>query len=281
MPCTFRWRPQSKNTGGLFDAIVIERAGPFNANLQFPLSGTCLDNTSSHIRGKHTGSHTDRLRFCSIGRLQRSWGHPYDACDTKSTHTKGCNHPFSFVTSRVHDHYSFFPPQPLRSDGTVRAAINSVDKKNPHPLPDTQKLRHCLDMNTQTKPPGRVDALARTILTPLLCVAAGCEAPSATSYQHVSRGMSEAQVQEILGRPSSRLKQSPSATDQAWAERWHWGDTLSTRATNAIMPDQPPPPQIGTVWFDASGQVVRAEAPQPTTSEPLDTPWLPPAIPAR
>ena len=71
MPCTFRWRPQSKNARGLFYAVVIERAGPFNAYLQFPLSGTCLDNTSSHIRGKHAGSHTNRLGFCSIGRLQR------------------------------------------------------------------------------------------------------------------------------------------------------------------------------------------------------------------
>ncbi|MBT5582890.1 MAG: hypothetical protein HOJ54_02670, partial [Phycisphaerae bacterium] len=96
-------------------------------------------------------------------------------------------------------------------------------------------------MNTQTKPPVRVGVLARTILTPLLCVAASCESPTATSYQHVSSGMSEAQVQEILGRPSSKLQQSPSATDQTWTERWHWGDTLSTRATNAIMPDQPPP----------------------------------------
>jgi hypothetical protein len=177
-------------------------------------------------------------------------------------------------------HYGLSTPATMT--GYCRlCGINSVDNKNPQPLPDAQKLGHCLDMSPQAKHPNRAGVLARAILSTLLFTIVGCASPGATSYQHITNGMSEAQVQEVLGPPSSKLKQSPAGADQTWTERWHWSDNLGTLASSVAIPDQPPAPQLGTVWFDSSGLVVRFQTPRPRSAEPLDTPWLPPAIPAR
>jgi hypothetical protein len=118
------------------------------------------------------------------------------------------------------------------------------------------------------------------ILTTLTILAAGCRTPREGSFEGVSLGMSEAEVIEVLGQPSSRLSVAEDDGNGSWAYRWHWGDTLGTLATNAAMPDQPPPSRVWTVWFNADGRVV--ETASPATSRGHEpAPWQPPPRPAR
>jgi len=122
---------------------------------------------------------------------------------------------------------------------------------------------------------------ARITLMGLILGLVGCRAPAPNSFASVSLGMSKDEVVALLGRPSSRMQHPEDETRSAWQERWHWGDTLGTLATNAAMPDQPPPPRLWTVWFDSKGKVLRVEAPDMAREAGRDTPWLPPTIPPR
>ena len=136
-------------------------------------------------------------------------------------------------------------------------------------------------MSPPPEQPGRAFGLARTTLLAAVGALAGCRAPESTSFASVATGMSEDEVVALLGAPSSRLHPPEDDTDRLWRERWHWGDTLGTLATNAAMPDQPPPPRLWTVWFDADGRVLRVESPHEQHTGVHDTPWLPPTIPPR
>jgi hypothetical protein len=118
----------------------------------------------------------------------------------------------------------------------------------------------------------------RTLLLSLVVALCGCQARTAAQFASIQPGMNEQQVLEHLGQPSSRLK-APEASEEVshrWAHRWHWGDTLSTSLSNSMFPDQPPPPTLGTIWFDADGRVLAVQAPMradsPEATGPID-PW--------
>jgi len=117
-------------------------------------------------------------------------------------------------------------------------------------------------------------------LTLLVLVAlAGCQARPPAAFSRVALGMTADQVREILGQPSSTID-APAATpgDPAmqWATRWQWGDTLSTSATSALFPDQPPSSHLGAVWFDGSERVVGVQIPDPASAiRPVDR-WAEP-----
>lgn len=136
-------------------------------------------------------------------------------------------------------------------------------------------------MNRPAEQPNRAYGLARTTLMGLLITLVGCHAPAQTSFARVTPGMSEQDVVALLGAPSSRVHPQEDERDRVWQERWHWGDTFGTIATNAVMPDQPPPARLWTVWFDADGTVLRVESPTDGRDGSRTTPWLPPAIPPR
>jgi hypothetical protein len=110
---------------------------------------------------------------------------------------------------------------------------------------------------------------------------AGCKSPDPAAFGSVRPGMSKAEVRAQLGRPSSRVQADLTHSSGKWASRWHWGDTLGTLATHAVMPDQPPPPHVWTVWFDASGTAIAVEAPTPKEARDDTAPWAPPKLPNR
>jgi hypothetical protein len=109
----------------------------------------------------------------------------------------------------------------------------------------------------------------------------GCRRPDVAAFREVTPGMSKAEVLERLGQPSSRVKGDLAHNNATWASRWHWGDTLGTLATHAVMPDQPPPTRVWTVWFDASGTAINVEAPDQAHRHIETAPWEPPKLPNR
>ena len=128
--------------------------------------------------------------------------------------------------------------------------------------------------------PTRTDRIIRTSLVVTAGLILGCQGPKAADYQSITEGMSAAAVESVLGSPSSRLhapEAVPGHPSAPWTQRWHWGDTLSTSTSSALFPDQPPPQQVGTVWFNAEGQVLRVHAPE-LIPEPEIDPW---AVPPR
>ncbi|MCP4759803.1 MAG: outer membrane protein assembly factor BamE [Planctomycetes bacterium] len=137
-------------------------------------------------------------------------------------------------------------------------------------------------MNTETRTirSARSTLLAVVILTTLTVSTAGCRSPQEGSFAGISPGMSQEQVIDVLGPPSSRLHAADDRPESPWSVRWHWGDTLGTLATTAAMPDQPPPNRVWTVWFDSDGRVLRAASPIVSHGQD-DAPWLPPSIPPR
>ena len=129
-------------------------------------------------------------------------------------------------------------------------------------------------------PPAITTTLARTTLIAGLILIPACRSPHAGVFEGVQPDMSKSDVVALLGKPSSTLACDDS-TPSPWAERWHWGDTLGTMATNLAMPDQPPSTRVWTVWFDQRGRVIRSEAPAAEPAMADDTSWLPPAAPPR
>jgi hypothetical protein len=109
----------------------------------------------------------------------------------------------------------------------------------------------------------------------------GCRTPEPTHFGTITPGMTEREVLDRLGRPSSRIDAPDAGPPAGWATRWHWGDTLGTLATQATMPDQPPPPNVWTVWFNADGAVVAASPPSQTHNQAETAPWEPPPAPSR
>ena len=122
--------------------------------------------------------------------------------------------------------------------------------------------------------------LIMTLLTGTTSIV-GCRSPGGAAFRGVTPGMSKAEVLELLGQPSSRVEADLAHNNATWASRWHWGDTLGTLATHAMMPDQPPPPRVWTVWFDASGTAINVEAADQVHQQIEMAPWEPPKLPNR
>jgi outer membrane protein assembly factor BamE (lipoprotein component of BamABCDE complex) len=117
------------------------------------------------------------------------------------------------------------------------------------------------------RPPGRFRIVVRTGLRSMLlgAVAAAVAACSSKWREHesqISAGMSEAEVLELLGEPSSKVK-VPAWGEQAGYVRWQWNDNLSTLATGAMFPDTVPD-RVLAVSFDAEGKVTEVVLPRPT-----------------
>jgi outer membrane protein assembly factor BamE (lipoprotein component of BamABCDE complex) len=79
----------------------------------------------------------------------------------------------------------------------------------------------------------------------------------------VEPGMSEAEVVELLGEPSSKVD-VPAWGNRPAVARWQWNDNLSTLATGAMFPDTVPD-RVLAVVFDADGRVVEVVEPQAST----------------
>lgn len=109
----------------------------------------------------------------------------------------------------------------------------------------------------------------------------GCRSPESANFDTIEPGMSTGDVIDRLGQPSSRMNAPEDGANTAWASRWHWGDTLGTLATHATMPDQPPPANVWTVWFDSDGAVLAATPPSRTHNTAETAPWEPPPLPNR
>ena len=104
------------------------------------------------------------------------------------------------------------------------------------------------DRRAPWPPRGRL-GIARPAVTSMLAVAAlaGCESPlHETNWNRLQVGMTHAQVEATLGKPSSTYvpppPKDPAAsarpTSPARGERWQYGDSLSSLATRAVYPDE-------------------------------------------
>ncbi len=137
----------------------------------------------------------------------------------------------------------------------------------------------------RTNPISAVLATTGAILTGLTAAATlalgGCRAPQPAHFDTIRPGMTSAEVVNHLGRPTSRVDAPEGSGDANWASRWHWGDTLSTLATHAAMPEQPPAATVWTVWFDQDGIVVALTPPSRQHNRAAAPPWEPPALPDR
>ncbi len=114
-----------------------------------------------------------------------------------------------------------------------------------------------------------VGTMARLSMLAGLAVAAlsGCQSRPRATFSLIQLGMTQYEVREVLGQPSNTISApAPTPGDPAmpWTTRWQWGDTLSTSATSALFPDQPPSSRIGAVWFNGAGHVVAVQIPDPS-----------------
>lgn len=114
------------------------------------------------------------------------------------------------------------------------------------------------------------------LLSMLWAIPAGCSSPEAGSFQSIRPGMTADEVRQHLGKPSSEMTPVPGS-EISWARRWHYGDTLSTLATNTLMPDQPPHWRVWTVWFDQDDRVIDVQSPSSARAPS----WRPPPVPPR
>ncbi|MDG2292282.1 MAG: hypothetical protein P8L37_06460 [Phycisphaerales bacterium] len=81
--------------------------------------------------------------------------------------------------------------------------------------------------------------------------------------------MSKAQIRELIGEPSSIYFDTDDQQMDAgghWPERWQYGDTLSTRATGALFPENAPD-RVWVIYFDDQGIVTGTRIPQPEMDE--------------
>lgn len=112
-----------------------------------------------------------------------------------------------------------------------------------------------------------VVATAATLTTALLFA---CDAPRyENNWNRVQTGMTREQVTELLGEPSSRHRpkyseeerlQAATTGTPVVAERWQYGDTLSSFATGALMPNEADE-RAWCVFFGPDGTVTDRRAP--------------------
>jgi outer membrane protein assembly factor BamE (lipoprotein component of BamABCDE complex) len=106
-----------------------------------------------------------------------------------------------------------------------------------------------------------IDGTLLALLLAGVAPLASCNRPTTAQFDAVHRGMTEDEVRALLGNPSSTAQLPPSIAAQAgYVARWHYGDNLSSLATNAAFPDTPDS-RVFVVFFDAEGRVVDSRAP--------------------
>jgi|LauGreDrversion4_2_1035121.scaffolds.fasta_scaffold177565_3 hypothetical protein len=98
--------------------------------------------------------------------------------------------------------------------------------------------------------------------------AAGCETPAYESnWNRLRPGMSRADVESMLGRPSSTYVPPPPDPSSSMrpnpvrGERWQYGDTLSSMATRAVFPDEADE-RAWCVFFGPDGTVTGFRPPE-------------------
>jgi hypothetical protein len=111
-------------------------------------------------------------------------------------------------------------------------------------------------------------AAIATLATAALMLA--CDAPRyENNWNRVQTGMTREQVTELLGEPSSRHRpkyseeerlQAATTGTAVVAERWQYGDTLSSFATGALMPNEADE-RAWCVFFGPDGTVTERRAP--------------------
>ena len=97
---------------------------------------------------------------------------------------------------------------------------------------------------------------------------AGCESPRyETNWNRIHAGMTRAEVESMLGQPSSTYVPPPPDPSSsmrpspARGERWQYGDTLSSMATRAVFPDEADE-RAWCVFFGPDGTVSGFRPPQ-------------------
>jgi outer membrane protein assembly factor BamE (lipoprotein component of BamABCDE complex) len=86
----------------------------------------------------------------------------------------------------------------------------------------------------------------------------GCAARAEEHFGSMRSGMTKTEVEELLGAPSSKWT-SERPGDEG-AERWHYGDNLSSLATSGVFREADTD-RVYVVWFDANGQVTTFSRP--------------------
>ena len=112
-------------------------------------------------------------------------------------------------------------------------------------------------------------AAIATLATAALMLA--CDAPRyENNWNRVQTGMTREQVTELLGEPSSRHRpkyseeerlQAATTGTAVVAERWQYGDTLSSFATGALMPNEADE-RAWCVFFGPDGTLTATQARQ-------------------
>lgn len=120
---------------------------------------------------------------------------------------------------------------------------------------------------------GRSPQAASGIAVLAAALAVGCTPPAhEANWDRLRPGMGRADVEALLGRPSSSVVLRPHDQDRAGqapdapvGERWQYGDTLSSLATGAVFPDQADE-RAWCVFFGAEGTVTGFRPPSWATS---------------
>lgn len=91
----------------------------------------------------------------------------------------------------------------------------------------------------------------------LALLLAACQVPAADKFAQLHKGMSESEVIQLLGEPSSRSPVQRSAAGTVTIPAyWQYGDNLSTLASSAMFQDQPPSDRVWAVYFDEQGRTI-------------------------
>ena len=103
---------------------------------------------------------------------------------------------------------------------------------------------------------------ARVRLLPALLLAlAACESQYQDNWGRLQRGMTQAQVQELLGDPSSRIAARRDGEEIVVAyDRWQYGDNVSTLATGVVFPSEAPD-RVWAVYVDQEGRLIEWRRP--------------------
>jgi len=121
-----------------------------------------------------------------------------------------------------------------------------------------------LSMRQPPAPFLAVFALAALVLLPF----AGCATPPAEVFAAIRPGMTQDEVVAALGEPSSRHRvPGDERALRGYAERYHYGDTIGSLASQVIFSDLPDP-RVWSVLFDAEGRVVGVIEPEPDDALP-------------